>query len=61
MLKGGITMESTPIKLKISTINLVKGQYEGFDYYKIVAETEEGFKLSSKLTAFEYQTLKKGL
>lgn len=54
-------MESTPIKLKISTINLVKGQYEGFDYYKIVAETEEGFKLSSKLTAFEYQTLKKGL
>ena len=51
-------MESTPIQLNITSINLVKGQYEGYDYYKIVAETEEGFKLSSKLTSFEYQTLK---
>lgn len=54
-------METTPIRLSIKNINLIKGHYEGFDYYKIVAETEEGFKLSTKLTSFEYKTLKKGL
>lgn len=54
-------MDNTPIRLAVKNINLIKGNYEGFDYYKIVAETEEGFKLSTKLTAFEYKTLKEGL
>lgn len=51
-------MEKTPINLTQKEIFLIKGEYEGHPYYKLQLETEEGFKLSCKLTAFEYNTLK---
>ena len=50
-------MQETPIKLNIVKTVIVKGNYEGHDYYKIIAETSKGLTLSRKLTAFEYQTL----
>lgn len=52
-------MNTTPVKsINVTSINLVEGEYEGYKYYKLVAETSQGFKLSTKLTAFEYKTLK---
>lgn len=51
-------MENIPINIKIISVRLVKGNYEGFDYYKIIAETDLGIELSKKLTQFEYNTLK---
>lgn len=53
--------ESIDIKdhIEFTSVSLVKGNYEGYDYYKIVAETASGFKLQTKLTCFEYNTLKK--
>ena len=35
-----------------------KSNYEGNDYYRAVCELDNGLKLQTKLTAFEYQTLK---
>ncbi len=46
-------------KLKINKIELVQGDYEGFKYYKLVAYTDRGVKLSTKLTEFEYNVLSK--
>lgn len=51
-------MENTPINIKITSVQLVKGNYEGFDFYKLVAKTDLGIELSKKLTQFEYNTLK---
>lgn len=44
-------------KVKITDIYLKKGNYEGFDFFKLVAETDKGIKLQTKLTAFEYNVL----
>lgn len=44
-------------KIKITDIYIQKGNYEGFVYYKLVAETDKGIKLQAKLTAFEYNVL----
>lgn len=43
---------------KISEIYAFKGNYEGSDYYRAVAELDNGLKLQVKLTAFEFNTLK---
>lgn len=51
-------MENIDIQIKLKNAKLIKGNYEGYDYYKITAETEEGLVLSKKLTQFEYNTLK---
>lgn len=50
-------------KISLNNINvtglyLVKGNYEGYDYYKMIAETDKGIVLNKKLTQFEYDTLK---
>lgn len=44
--------------IKVTSVCLVKGNYEGYDYYKLVAETDKGIQLAKKLTEFEYNTLK---
>lgn len=46
-------------KLKISKLELVQGDYEGYKYYKLVAYTDKGVKLSTKLTEFEFNVLSK--
>lgn len=46
-------------KLKINKIELVQGDYEGFKYFKLVAYTDRGVKLCTKLTEFEYNVLSK--
>lgn len=51
-------MENIDIQVKFKNVKLIKGNYEGYDYYKITAETEDGITLSKKLTQFEYNTLK---
>lgn len=43
--------------IKVDSLELVKGNYEGFDYYKLVGVTNNKIKLQAKLTAFEYNTL----
>lgn len=50
--------DKTAIKLNITGVYLVKGNYEGYDYYKLTAATDCGIELSKKLTQFEYNTLK---
>lgn len=50
-------------KIKLNNINitgvyLMKGNYEGYDYFKLLAESDKGITLSKKLTEFEYNTLK---
>lgn len=44
--------------ITVKEVKLVKGNYEGYDYYKLIGTTNNGIKLSTKLTAFEYETLK---
>lgn len=51
-------METTPIKLNITRIEAIKGSFEGHEYYQLRAQTEEGFVLKTKLTAFEYNVVK---
>lgn len=51
-------MEKTPLnKIKTSGIYLVKGNYEGNEYYQVHVELDNGIKLKQKLTGFEYKTL----
>lgn len=51
-------MEKIPLnKIKTSGIYLVKGNYEGNDYYQVHVELDNGIKLKQKLTLFEYNTL----
>ena len=50
-------MEKQKINLKITNTYVIHGNYEGHDYYQIVAETSDGFQLKTKLTAFEYGIL----
>lgn len=45
--------------VKVIDLYVIKGNYEGTDYYQCIAELDNGLKLKTKLTAFEYQTLKK--
>ena len=49
--------DSTPINLTITKVYLTRGNYEGFDYFKLIAETNVGIKLQTKLTAYEYSSL----
>lgn len=50
--------DALPCKnIKVESVQLVKGNYEGYDYYKLVAVTNNKIKLQAKLTAFEYNTL----
>lgn len=50
--------DAIPCKsIKVDTVQLVKGNYEGYDYYKLVGITNNKIRLSAKLTAFEYNTL----
>lgn len=46
------------LNAKPTAIYAYKGNYEGNNYYKAVCELDNGIKLQSKLTSFEYQTLK---
>lgn len=46
--------------VKVSELYAYKGNYEGNDFYQCVAVLDNGIKLKVKLTAFEYNTLKKG-
>lgn len=46
------------LNAKPVAIYAYKGNYEGNDYFKAVCELDTGIKLQTKLTAFEYQTLK---
>lgn len=46
------------IKLNIKETYLFKGNYEGTDYYQLVAVAEDDLVLKKKLTAFEYKMLK---
>lgn len=50
--------DKTLLKVKVTGVYLIKGNYEGFDYYKLQAETDLGITASKKLTEFEYYTLK---
>lgn len=51
--------DKTPItNIKITGLYLVKGNYEGYDYFKMIAETDKGIAFNKKLTQFEYDTLK---
>lgn len=43
---------------KVTELYAYKGNYEGNDYFKAVAVLDSGLKLQTKLTAFEFQTLK---
>lgn len=42
----------------INELYLIKSNYEGIDYYQLVATTSWGHKLKVKLNLFEYNTLK---
>ena len=44
---------------KVSSLYVLKGNYEGNDYFQCVAELDNGIKLKCKLTKFEFETLKK--
>lgn len=46
-------------KLTVNEVRLVKGSYEGFDYYRIVVKLSSGHEAKVKLTKFEYDTLVK--
>lgn len=51
-------MEKRLLKnLKPEEIYLVKGNFEGVDYFQLHVVLDNGIKLKQKLTAFEYQTL----
>lgn len=51
-------MEKRPLKnLKPQEIYVVKGNYEGVDYYQLHLVLDNGIKLKQKLTNFEYKTL----
>lgn len=50
-------MERKQVNLNIKTVELVKGEYEGHQYYQLQAITDEGFKLKTKLTEFEYNAI----
>ena len=56
-LKGDI-MDKIPLsKIKTQEIYLIKGNYEGVDYYQIHVMLDNGIKLKQKLTLFEFNTL----
>lgn len=42
---------------KVQELYVLKGNYEGNDYYQAVCVLDNGLKLKTKLTAFEYKTL----
>lgn len=44
--------------VKVSSIYAQKGNYEGNDYFQAIAELDNGMKLKTKLTRFEFETLK---
>lgn len=46
-------------KIKVAKMELIQGEYEGYQYYKIKAVLDNNMILTNKLTAFEYETLKK--
>lgn len=51
-------LDKFAISSKVTALYAYKGNYEGNNYYKAVCELDNGIKLQTKLTAFEYQTLK---
>lgn len=53
-----MTPEQTPYKVNIVNSYLNAGSFEGHDYYQLIAETDTGIKLKTKLTAFEYNVMK---
>lgn len=54
-------MIDTDVKLELERTFLRKGNYEGHDYYQLIATTPEGFTLKARLTAFEYNSVMKAL
>lgn len=47
----------TPIKGTVKEAYIEKGNYEGYDYYRMVIRLAEGFTLKCKLTEYEYKSL----
>ena len=46
-------------KLTVNEVRLVKGNYEGYDFYRIIVKLSSGHEAKVKLTKFEYDTLAK--
>lgn len=46
-------------KLTVNEVRLVKGNYEGFDFYRIIVKLSSGHEAKVKITKFEYDTLAK--
>lgn len=51
-------MDERNIKINVTRTYVRSGNYEGHDYYHLIAETAEGFTLKTKLTKFEYEVVK---
>lgn len=54
-------MEETQVSIKLDKVIVRHGNYEGHDYYQMVAYTDDGFVLKSKLTPFEYRVIMENL
>ena len=50
--------ETKLINFNVEDVVLIKGEYEGFPYYKLIAKGSGGLKLSTKLTEFEYNQIR---